>query len=178
MALEVEDGTGLANADAFVSVEGCTEYCEAHGLAGWTEVPRSPAADDEAAIRRATSWLSNSFTWQGAKLKGRGQGQAFPRIGVIDEEGNDVPSTEVPIEIVQACCIAAAYERENPGGLTPNVSLIDRVKSEQVASIKVEYVTPPSTADASRPVLLAVVDVISGLLSTTTSSLAGRAVRV
>lgn len=176
MALIVEDGTGLANADAFVSVADCTTYCDAQGLTGWTERTSDPDAD-EAAIRRATTWLSNSFIWKGYKLNGRSQALAWPRADVEDEEDEEVASDEVPAEIVTACCIAAAYERENPGGLSPNVTLTDRVKSEQIGPIRTEYASSAMTADAARPVLTLVRDIISGLLASGSNSLVGRVVR-
>lgn len=176
MALTVETGAGLADADAFVSVADCTTFCEARGLNGWTERTSDPDAD-EAAIRRATAWLSSAFTWKGYKLNGRLQALAWPRTDVVDEEDEDVASDEIPAEIVQACCIAAAYERANPGGLTPNVTLTDRVKSEQIGPIRTEYASTSMTADAARPVLTMVLDVVSGLVAVGSNSLSGRVVR-
>lgn len=175
MALTVATGT-LAD-DAFVSVADCTTYCDNHGLTDWTSATRSPADDDEAAIRRATAWLSNAFTWKGYKLNGRLQALAWPRSDVVDEEDEDVASDEIPAEIVQACCIAAAYERANPGGLTPNVTLTDRVKSEQIGPIRTEYASTAMTADAARPVLTMVLDVVGGLVAVGSNSLSGRVVR-
>lgn len=175
--LIVEDGTGLADANAFASLETVDDYCTAHGLTDWTGESRSPSDDDEAAIRRATTWLSNSFSWKGYKLNGRTQALAWPRTDVEDEEGEDVASDEVPAEIAQACCIAAAYERANPGGLTPSVVMTDRVKRERIASIEVEYASTSNSADAARPVLVLVMDLISGLLSAGSNSLVGTVVR-
>lgn len=175
MALIVEDGTGKADADAFVSVADCTTYCAAQGLSGWGST--RDAGLDEAAIRRATTWLSNSFTWKGYKLNGRSQALAWPRTDAEDEEGEEVASDEVPAEIVQACCIAASYERANPGGLSPNVTLTDRVKREKIGPIETEYASAAMTADAQRPVLTLVLDVVSGLQAAGSNSLVGRAVR-
>lgn len=177
MALTVEDGAGNAAADAFVSLEACDAYCIAHGLADWTGATRSPPEDDEAAIRRATAWLSGAFTWKGSKLNGRSQALAWPRVNVTDEEWNEVASDTVPVEIVQACCIAAAYERANPGGLSPAVTIGNRVKSKGVGPLRKEYFAAPMTPEAMRPVLTRVRDVIGGLLSDSSNSLVGRVVR-
>lgn len=177
MTLTVETGTGSATADAFVSVETCDAYCEAQGLTDWTSATRSPADDDEAAIRRATTWLSNSFSWKGTRLNGRSQALAWPREDVVDEEGEEVATDELPAELVNACCIAAAYERANPGGLTPTVTLTDRVKREKVGPLEVEYVANAPDAESARPVLTLVRDMIAGLLATGSNSLVGRAVR-
>lgn len=175
MALVVETGAGLSNADAFVSVADCTTYCTNQGLTGWGST--RDADLDEAAIRRATTWLSNSFTWKGSKLNGRAQALAWPRTDVEDEEGEDVASDEVPAEIVTACCIAASYERANPGGLSPNVTLHNRVKSKGIGPLRKEFFAAPLTADAMRPILTQVTDLISGLQAAGSSSLVGRVVR-
>jgi hypothetical protein len=178
MALTPEDGSGVPGADALITLEFCTTFCEGQGLTGWTDNPRSPADDDEAAIRRASTWLSNAWTWKGTRTHGRDQGQAFPRDDLTDGEGEDVGNDEVPIEIQQACAIAAAYERANPGGLSPAVTMTDRIKREKIDVLETEYFAAPQTAAASRPELTQVMDLIGGFLKATSSSLAGRAVRV
>jgi hypothetical protein len=176
MTLTVEDGTGLAAADAFVSVANCDTYCTSHGLTDWTDATSDPDAD-EAAIRRATAWLSTAFRWSGAKLNGRSQALAWPREDATDGEGEDIATDEVPVEIVQATCIAAAYERANPGGLSPSVTMTDRVKRERVGSLEVEYAGAAQTPESARPVLTRVMDLIGGLTSGASVSYVGRAVR-
>lgn len=168
---------GSSTADAFVSVADCTTFCESHGLTDWTDAARSPAEDDEAAIRRATAWLSTAFSWKGWKSDGRNQALAWPRAGVCDGEGWAILADEIPTEIVQACCVAAAYERANPGGLTPAVTMTDRVKSEQVGPLRVEYASTAMTPDAARPILSRVSDMVSGLVAASGGSYAGKAVR-
>lgn len=168
---------GSPDADAFVSVEDCTAFCAAQGLTDWTGAARSPADDDEAAIRRATRWLSTAFGWKGARTNGRSQALAHPRIDLTDGEGEEIPSDEIAIEVVQACCIAAAAERANPGLLSPAVDLSARIKSETVGPISVEYAAIPNQAELSRPVLLAVGDLIGGLLAGGTNALVGTAIR-
>lgn len=177
MSLTVEDGTGLADADAFVSLEDCDTYCTAHGLTAWTGEPSSPADLKEAAIRRATAYLSNSFTWKGSRLNGRAQALAWPRSDVEDEEGETVASDEVPVEVVSACCEIASRELATPGFMTPDVTLTDRVKREKIGPIETEYATTPLTAEAAKPIVSLVTDLIGGLLATTSSSLVGTAVR-
>lgn len=166
MALTVEDGTGLPEADAFVSVEDCDAYCTAQGLTGWTGATRSPPDDDEAAIRRATAWLSTSFAWKGSRALGRVQALAWPRSDATDGEELDIDDDEVPIEVVQATCIAAAFERANPGGLMPTVTLTERIKREKVGPLETEYAVATPSPDAAKPVLTSVAALIDGLLST------------
>lgn len=161
MALTVEDGTGLIDADAFVSVEYCDTYCNDRELTDWLDGD----ADPDGAIRRATSFLTNSYVWKGVKLRGRLQAQAFPRMDVQDEEGNAVDPNSVPLEVLQACCELAAYERANPGALAPSVTLTDRVRREKIGPLEIEYVNTATSLVDARPVLLNVDDMISGLLA-------------
>jgi hypothetical protein len=177
MTLEVEDGTGKANADAFVSVEDCDTYCTNRGLSAWTDAPDSPPEIKEAAIRRATSYLSNAFRWQGSRTNGRAQALAWPRDGVVDGEGEDIATDEVPREVVDACCEIAAYEIDNPGGLNPAVVLNEQVKREKVGSLEVEYAAGVLSAENSRPVLFVVRDLIGGFIASGFNSLVGTAVR-
>lgn len=174
MALTVEDGTGKAGADAFVSVADCAAYCAANGLTAWED---GDADTWEPAIRRATSWLSTAFTWKGYRTNGRSQALAWPRTDVEDAEGEAIPADEVPVEIVRACCEAAVYELANPGALSPTVTMTDRIRSEQVGSLRVEYQATPTTADSARPVLLKVRELVGGLVAAGSNPLVGRTLR-
>lgn len=175
MALTVTPGA--ADADAFVSLEDCNAYCEARGLTDWTGSADSPADSREAAIRRATGYLSAGFSWKGYRTSGRAQALAWPRADVEDGEGNAVPSDEIPVEIVQACCHIAAAEVATPGVMSPSVDLTARVKSERVGPLAIEYASVPNQAELARPVLLIVNDLISGLLSGGSNPLVGTAIR-
>ena len=64
-----EKGTGLANADAYVSVEFADEYFSARGNQTWAGLG---SADKEAAIIKATDYLEAVYfdKWQGERLKG------------------------------------------------------------------------------------------------------------
>lgn len=168
---------GAANADAFVTVAACDAYCAAQGLTGWTGAATSPAEIKEAAIRRATTYLSNAFSWKGYRANGRSQSLAWPRTGVEDEERNAVAPDAIPVEIVQACCHIAAAEAANPGVMNPSVDLTARVKREKVGPIEVEYAGVANQAELSRPVLLVVGDLVGGLIAGGTNSLVGIAVR-
>ncbi|BAQ18316.1 DnaT-like ssDNA-binding protein [Methyloceanibacter caenitepidi] len=174
MALEVEDGTGKSNADAFDALANVKTYWDAKGT------DYSSYDDDaiEQAIRRSTSILSNSYTWKGTRVNGRDQALAWPRYGVEDSEGWYVPATEVPKEVKEATAEIALRELVSPGSMTPDVTLSDKVKREKVGSLEVEYANAQTGAEASRPVLLIVRDLIGGLLDGGSgSSIVGRAER-
>ena len=57
------------------------------------------------------------------------------------------------------------------------MDLTGRVKSEQIGPIRTEYVYAGMSAEAARPVLLLVRDLIGGLLSASSNALVGTAVR-
>lgn len=168
---------GGASADAFVTVAGCEAYCANRGLTEWTSQPDSPADAKEAAIRRATDYLSRSYTWKGYKAAGRLQALAWPRSDVTDGEGQAVGSDVIPVEVINACCEIAARELTTPGYASPDVVLTDRVKRETIGPITTEYASTTMSAQAARPVMLKVDDMVSGLVSGSSNMLAGSARR-
>lgn len=172
MALIVEDGTGLANADALVSSAFCDAYHLARGNTAWT----GSADVKEPAIRRATAYLSNSFAWRGQKRLRRAQALAWPRTDVTDEAGEAVAYNAVPVEVQQACAEIALAELIIPGCMTPAVVMADRISREEIGQIKVEYALGGSV-DAYRPNMTIVSDLLSGLLCGSTNPLVGSAVR-
>lgn len=175
MTLTVEDGTGLANADALVALVDVDAYHTARGNSTWT----GDDADKETAIRRASFFLTNSYSWQGFKVNNRDQALAWPRTGVVDQEGYAIPITEVPQEIKDACAELALRELTTPGTMTPDVTLADKVNREKVGEIEVEYANSRMDAYASRPVVTIVNDLIAQFLATGSQagSVAGSTVR-
>jgi hypothetical protein len=171
--LVVEDGTNPDGASAFAAVETADAYCQAHGLA-WT----GTKVAKKQALRRGAAPLNTRSNWKGYKTHGRAQWGAWPRVGADDAEGETIASDEIPVEVVHANIELAVFELANPGGLTPAVVVADRIKREKIMGLETEYAAVPATADASRPVLTKVGDLLSGLLSGGGgNSLVGTAVR-
>jgi hypothetical protein len=79
MALVVETGAGLSNADAFGSLADFKTYHDARGNSYATY----PDADIEKAIRRATDFLCRYYTFVGTK-KTKAQALAWPRAKAED----------------------------------------------------------------------------------------------
>ena len=173
MALTVEDGSGLATADALVSLAFCDTYHTDRGNTAWTGLD----ADKEGAIRRASFFLSNSYAWEGRRVKGRNQALAWPRAGVSDAEGLGILSTEVPTEVQQACAEAALRELVTVGALTPDYTPSERQSSVKAGPVSVTFDLSRKDADAVRPVMLIVRDLIGPFLAGGNSMLAGEAVR-
>ncbi len=175
MALTVEDGTGLAAADAFVSIAYCDTYHSDRGNSTWTGTD----AVKEQAIRRATAVLSGGFGWKGDRLQGRDQALAWPRTGVTDGDGNSVPSDEVPTEVQKACAEMALRELVTPGQLTPDVVLSEAVKSAKAGPVSVDFLNASVGPSSSVPILTVVANLISGLLeSDGATSVSGKTYRV
>jgi hypothetical protein len=169
MALNPEDGTGVAGADSLVSLARAREIADQLGLAGFPA--EDPAA--EAALRRGSLWLSSYYRWKGERVKGRGQGQAFPRSGAKDGEGLDIPSDEVPVEVERATVYAAIAEAAQAGVLTPEITPGTIAEMEKVGPLQVKYRTDGariqqdlSGVDDQRNILTAIYDQVRGLIDT------------
>lgn len=111
MAIIVEDGTGLANANSFISVAGADAY--------WAEVT-TPAlwnaantAAKEAALVQATRYMEKRFAtrYKGTRASSA-QALAFPRTGLYDETGKAL--TGLPVSIARACAEYALASLSNP----------------------------------------------------------------
>lgn len=175
VTLIVEDGTGRSDANAIVSLAEFKAYFDGRGTS------YSTYADDllNAAIVRASSFLVNAYVWQGQKINMRAQTMPFPRFGVTDREGWSIATNEIPHEVKAACCEIALYEAANPGAMNPSVVQSEKVRSEQVGSIRVEYANLFNSAADTRPVLLAVNDLLWPFFGSGAGQyLSGRADRV
>lgn len=161
MTLILEDGTGVSDANAWTDVDGMDAYAATNNLTDWLD----GEGDPEASIIRATAVLSNAYSWKGIRTYGRLQGTAFPRIQLTDGEGNQISVSEIPIEIINASCELAAYERANPGGLTPSFIQSGQIKRETIGPITFEYANLITNFEQTTPVLSAVENLITGFLS-------------
>lgn len=120
--LIVEDGTGLAGANAYVSSEFADEYFSARKNEAWIALD---SATKEAAIIKATDYLEAVYwgKWQGEKLKAD-QALAFPR-----------RPFGMPAKLKFAVCELAI--KANSGELLSDIERL--TTKEKVGSIEVEY---------------------------------------
>lgn len=130
MALEVEDGTGKPDAEAYISVADASAYFVARSVSAWTEV-----ADKEAALRLATDYMQQIYggRWKGAKVSPT-QALDWPRDGVM-VDGYEVPADAVPVEIQRACAELAVRSASAPLSADQGPA----VKSETVGPLSVTY---------------------------------------
>jgi hypothetical protein len=103
MALVVEDGTGLANADSYASVAEADAYAVSFGRTEWT--PLAVTTVKEVRLRKATQYIDLMWQWPSRPLLAT-QGLAFPRL-VLFLDGTRI--TGVPKNVVKACCELASY---------------------------------------------------------------------
>jgi len=170
----VETGTGATDANAFWDVASVDAYHSTRGNAAWV----GDNALKEAAIVRATAFLSVSYQWQGYKLKGRPQALAWPRYGAVDRENWAIGPNEIPIEIKYATAEVALRELIVPGSMSPDFVASEQVRRDKVGDLETEYLNANTSADGARPVLLIVRDLIGNLLRTGAgNALVGQAYR-
>uniref|UniRef100_A0A6M3J8A0 Putative structural protein n=1 Tax=viral metagenome TaxID=1070528 RepID=A0A6M3J8A0_9ZZZZ len=123
----VEDGTGLATANAYVSVADADQYHTDHGApAAWTGVD----AVKQAAIRLATEYLDARYgsAWKGRRSN-EDQALDWPRVDVHDRDEYLLASDEIPAALAAAAALLALKSLQGDV-LLPDVVPGGNVKSE------------------------------------------------
>lgn len=121
MALVLEDGTGLTNAESYVDVDYVDAYFLKRGITEWAGL-----TNREQLIIRAMDYIENNYTYQGTKLLST-QSLQFPRL--INGE------TVYPIALKNAVCELAL--KANSGDLLQDTGKI--TIREKVGALEVEY---------------------------------------
>ena len=135
MTITVEDGSGLAAADSYLSIADADTYHTAHSDdAAWSG---ATDAVKEKALRLATQYLDVNYTYQGIPVDEL-QALDWPRHSVISEDGSRILSaTTLPQALKDACAELALRQiadtdliadQTNPYSITE--------ESVQVGSIK------------------------------------------
>jgi len=137
MTIVVEDGTGLSNANSYVSGDDLTTYAEDRAIT------LASTDDDtiEAALVRATAAIDGGYrmSFPGYRVQGRDQALEWPRLAAYDYEDILIDSTSVPDEIVQATCEAAIRELTDPGSMTPDLERGGFIRRMKAGSVEIEY---------------------------------------
>lgn len=154
MALVVEDGTGLATAESYISVADADAHHTAMGNDDWT----GTEAAKEAALRRATAYMEQAYRtrWKGTKLL-RSQALSWPRYGA-EADGYVLESTIVPADVATACADLAL--RALTADL--NADLTRAVIREKVGPLETEYSPHSSEAVRYRGVDMALAPYLKG----------------
>lgn len=140
MSLIIEDGSGVALADSYVSVEQANAYHAKHGNAAWADMDY---ADKESALVRATDYMMQAYRarWKGFRSN-LGQALDWPRQSVIlTDMGINymVPYTSIPEEVKKACAELAL--RAMTGGVATDLAPDQErgVLSESVTGVSITY---------------------------------------
>lgn len=133
MTLTVEDGSGLAAADAYDSVANVEAYLTLYGgpSVAWNALDTT---EQEVRVRTATRYLDAVY---GPRWKGRRNSETqaldWPRSGAYDEDAYLVASTgaaSVPVPLRQAMAELAQLAATET--LLPDLSSPGTVKSQSV----------------------------------------------
>lgn len=132
----VEDGSIVAGADSYVSVEAADAYATSRGLAAWLALA---VELKEPALIRATDHLERKYAsrWKGCLVAPATQPLAWPRKEVpARAPGVDLAADAVPTFLKQAC-IELAVRSASGTDLSPDAGRT--VLREKVDVIEVEY---------------------------------------
>lgn len=103
MPIVVETGSGLPNADSYVSVAEADTYHLA--FTSGTAWSSATTTDKERALRVATQFIDTRY---GPRFQGRRvdlqQSLQWPRAWVTDNDGFDIASDVVPTKVRHATC--------------------------------------------------------------------------
>ncbi len=150
MALIVEDGTGKADADSYISTEDADAYHRARFNEAWALLS---GVEKEAALRKATDYMTAAYgpRWSGVRVSAS-QALDWPRSGVVSR-GFTVDAATVPAEVSKACAELAV--RAAAGQLLADVGRT--VVREKVDVLEVQYSEygPQSTRFAAVDAMLA-----------------------
>lgn len=141
----VEDGTGLPNANSYVSVAELRDY--------FSVVPDAAAfvAQDDDVLGQyviyATRVLDQKTLWKGYQPT-TAQALAWPRQYVTDKYGNSIPSNIVPPQVKAVTCELARWLKENDPADGQDVQRL-----KQVTVDVIDIVFQDQTAQSSWPTL-------------------------
>lgn len=142
MALIVENGTGMDDAESYVSVADLDAYAAARGwvMTSYTETGK------EVALRLAAQWIDTWRRYKGTRLTAA-QALEFPRLGLVDWSGFEIAG--VPKRVKDAAA-ELAYRSLSGTSLAPDQGRDAFVTKEQVGPLSVSYAdnAPQSTVFA------------------------------
>lgn len=108
MAFVVEDGTGLSNATAYVTVQFVDDYHAELFNEGWS----GSAEEKQAAILQATRYIDLTYSFLGFVVL-KTQALSWPRSGIWTEDLIEVPDDVVPSQVQNATAELARLVRKD-----------------------------------------------------------------
>lgn len=134
MTLIVEDGTGLSNAESYISVTDADTYIAAYRGANATW-DSATVASKEVAARQATQYLDGTSRWKGVKEFST-QALDWPRNFAYDE--NNIAFDGIPAKLEQATA-EVMFLIVTGETITETITKLSQTIREKVDVIEVEY---------------------------------------
>lgn len=137
MALIVEDGTGVANAESFVTVAETDAGLSAHyGTTDWAGKSND---EKEQILRQACDYIVTTYSgrWKGTKVAGD-QALPWPRKNVYDEDGYCLYSGTIPWMLKRAQMEASRILASGKS-LINDTSETRLVKRTKIGPLEKEY---------------------------------------
>lgn len=98
MALTVEDGTGLSDADSYIELTFADSYHSDRGNSAWADASES---EREQALRKAVDYIDTAYRFRGIRLE-EDQALEFPRDDLYDRAGRKVEGVPAAVKHAQA----------------------------------------------------------------------------
>lgn len=135
MSITVETGAGLPGAESYASIAAADARCASLGLTAWSALAE---AEKEIALRKAMIFMATYRTrWAGRRAFQR-QTLDWPRYNVV-VDGFIVPSTSVPVDVVNAC-IDLAVRAGRGEDLLPDLDTgSNAIKKDKTGPLETEY---------------------------------------
>ena len=163
--LIVEDGTGLANSESYISVAYADDYHLKRGNQSWGQM--SPTRKEQL-LRQASDYITYVFGPSFVGIRAvTGQAMAWPR---QLSDGGYLYSLGVPIEVQQATAELALVANSTP--LLPNQTSVAK-KKVKVGPIEVEY----DASSWTGPKFIAATSKLTAYMDTRSTGMTARLVR-
>lgn len=139
----VEDGTGLTDANSYVSVSGADAYFAERGETKWSTFT---ASKKDNLLILATDYIDTAYRWRGKKATPE-QALQFPRENCIDNDG--FVREGVPLEVKKAvmeCALLIGNDNEVYSVEDENGAVI----SEKIGDLAFTYETKDKMKESTR----------------------------
>lgn len=148
----VEDGTGLPEANSYVSVSEADSLLETniHAAAEWLALT---VDERQALLMSATRYLDDRTRWYGTRVSAA-SGLRWPRIGVTDRDGNLVPATTIPKQLRFATAEMARFNMGEDRTVERDQDALSRLKADVIELEFVEGYRLPKVPEHMRYLLL------------------------
>jgi hypothetical protein len=139
MPLIVEDGTGKADADSWISEADANAYWTDRATAWPTDLDQA-----EGALRQAADYLTIAYRWPGQPTLTT-QRLPWPRAGVLSGRGY-FPSDSIPTQIIQAQLVLALEAIDKPllkrADVSAERAIIEETKALKGITKTLKYAAP------------------------------------